>query len=277
MAEVLYPIGYGTRMGTIDEVMAYMRPGDIEPEYGERIKLWFISRGGVIGPGGAMRFVQPIRPGFADPGKSFHERQTFNDGAFKYMACDLVHVNPGAKHRAPTWAEVPRQGSGHPDISKYGVHCNVDGEPWHMQCVEVDGWATWVKQLRQHPNPNFILPTTPQPPVVTPPTPVSPVTPPPTIPPVTVPVPPGSYTMPPLSSIALGANNNQAHVQVWQQMMNRWFLWWGFGTVEPNGIFDEHNRDATILFQTRIQGEGRQSAVDGSVGPQSWANVFSDC
>jgi hypothetical protein len=161
---VLYPIGYGNRLGTIQEVIQYMSPDWIEPEYAERIQAWFISRKGEIGPGGAMRYTQPDKPGFAPAGMSFHLRQYFGDGAYKYMACDLVHRNGLNVHRSPTWAEVPQQGTAHPDISNYGVHCNVNGEPWHMQCIEVDGFQTWVNLGKKHPNPNFPI-NQPTPPV----------------------------------------------------------------------------------------------------------------
>lgn len=161
----LYPIGYGTRMGTIDEVIAFLRRGPVEPEYEERLVAWLVSREGAMGPGGAFRLVQPDKSGFAPAGKSFHEKQTFVDGRGFYMAVDLVHVNPGTVHRAPRWAEVPQQGTGHSDISTYGVHCNVGGEPWHMQAIEVDGWLPWVNRGRPYPNPNFVLPGWVEPPV----------------------------------------------------------------------------------------------------------------
>lgn len=276
-AIVYYPIGYGKRLGTIDELKGYAHFYEMEPEYAQRLEAWLVSRGGAIGVGGAVRDVQPNKPGFAPDGMSFHLRQRFADGLVAFMAVDLVHRNGDNVHRAPTWAEVPRQGSGHPDIGKYYVHCNVNGEPWHMQGIEVDGFQTWVnlgrRRLLDELRPPVVPPVPEAPPGVdpTPPAPQPPVVP-------TRPVPPGSYTMPPLSSLAYGAPNNNAHVQVWQQMINRWFMWWGMGTTPAHGNFDEQTRNATILFQTLIRDrEGRTSAVDGEVGPQSWGNVFSDC
>lgn len=258
MTEVLYPIGYGRRLGTMQEVIDYMSPDWIEPEYAKRIQAWFKSRGGDIGPGGAMRLVQPDKDGFAPPGMSFHERQYFNDGARKYMACDLVHRNGNNVHRAPTWAEVPRQGSGHSDIRIYGVHCNVNGEPWHMQCIEFDGYLTWVNQGRKHPI-TFILPQDPDNPSV----------------------PPGSFTVPELTSLQEGAPNNPAHVSVMQAMLNRWrpyqtparppdlVLDGAFGPATKAAVVDFQN-----WFKTYMDGN---IPADGICGPYTWNALYSDC
>jgi len=267
MSELLFPIGYGRRLGTIDEVMAYMEPDWIEPEYAERIRAWFLSRDGELGPGGAMRLVQPQRPGFAPGNMTFHLRQFFNDREYKYMACDLVHRNGDDVHRAPRWDEVPRQGSGHRDISLYGVHCNVNGEPWHMQCIEIDGYLSWVNEGRQHPNPNFIIASGGSPYI-------PPDNPPPQPSEPTYPVPPGSFTVPTLTSLRRGAPNNAAHTQVAQSQLNRWVGYAGYagGIIPEDGQFGDVTHLATVLFQ-RAMG----ITDDGVIGPQTWDKLYSDC
>lgn len=155
MAEVLYPWGYQRSLVTETRLRELARADLMEPEFCERVFAWIKSRNGHIGIGGAVRFVQPVGPTFAPAGKSFHELQQFVSGGKFFAAVDLVARNGSNIHRSPTWAEVPKQGSGHIDIKNYGVHCNVDGEPWHMQCIEMDGWGTWDANGRPHPNGNF--------------------------------------------------------------------------------------------------------------------------
>lgn len=163
MSETLYPVGYGTEkvtMAHLEHMFGPAAPIPAHPAYWRRVKAWIASKNGAIGIGGAYRWTQPVKPGFAPPGKSFHEKQTYASGFRGYAAIDLVHVNGNGKHRAPTWAEVPKQGSGHPDIQKFGVHCNVSGEPWHIQCIEMDGYNSWVNRGRPDPSGNFALPET---------------------------------------------------------------------------------------------------------------------
>jgi len=152
---IMYPAGYSRTLLTLDQLKTFASASLMEPEYRSRLFAWLRSRGGNIGIGGAFRTTQPTKPGFAPDGKSFHQMQQFADGRQGFMAVDLVHRNGSNVHRAPTWSEVPGQGTGHIDITDYGVHCNVGGEPWHMQAIEVDGWQTWVDNGRKHPNPNF--------------------------------------------------------------------------------------------------------------------------
>lgn len=151
----LYPWGYQKLLVPLDELKQRARIDLMEPEAAERMFSWVVSRGGEVGIGGAVRFFQPDLPGFAPSGMSFHELQLFFDGTKWFMALDLVVRNGDDIHRSPTWSEVPKQGSGHPDIVAYGVHCNVNGEPWHMQLIEFDGWQTWVNNGRKRPNQNF--------------------------------------------------------------------------------------------------------------------------
>jgi hypothetical protein len=131
---MLFPSGYGTTMVDIDELFKRHHQAKMHPEYARRLRAWLIAHEGRIGIGGSWRAVQPVKPGFAPPGKSFHESQQFKSGTW-FAAVDLVHVNSGRKHRAPTWDEVPKKGS--QEAKRWGLHCNVTrpSEPWHIQPI----------------------------------------------------------------------------------------------------------------------------------------------
>jgi len=145
----LYPTGYSTTMVNIDELFRRHHLDKMHPEFARRLRAWLISKGGAIGIGGSWRETQPSKPGFAPEGQSFHQSQTFASGRVAFCAVDLVHVNPGKVHRSPSWAEVPKQGS--LEAQKWSLHCNVDNEPWHIQPIEIDGWAGWVQAGRREP------------------------------------------------------------------------------------------------------------------------------
>ena len=137
----LYPTYYGTDLVTMDGLEVRFKPR-MHPEMWRRLSAWLIAQDGQIGIGGGFRLTQPDLPGFAPDGRSFHQAQRFASGFTGYCAVDLVARNTtGQRHRAPTWSEVPIQGSGQAAIN--GVHANVSTEPWHMQPVEIDGWASW--------------------------------------------------------------------------------------------------------------------------------------
>lgn len=151
---VLYPIGYGTQMVTMSQLQA-AHLNHMEPEFARRLFNWIESKGGDIGIGGGRRTVQPTKPGFAPPGMSFHQDQRFADGTVWFSAVDLVHVNPGGVHRAPTVAECPQQGS--MEAARWGVHINTS-ESWHMQAVPQDGYQTWINGGRRRPQPGYSIP-----------------------------------------------------------------------------------------------------------------------
>lgn len=155
MSEVLYPWGYNRTLVTMTRLKELARFDLLEPEMAQRFEAYLKSNGGEMGIGGAVRFVQPVADGFAEPGKSFHELQTFVSGLKYYCAFDVVMRNGTNVHRAPRWSEVPQQGTDNVDIVRYGVHANVPGEPWHIQPIEIDGWQTWVNNGRPHPDGNF--------------------------------------------------------------------------------------------------------------------------
>lgn len=141
----LYPTGYATRMVTMPDLISTFHP-KMHPEFSRRLFAWLESMGGQIGIGSGWRAIQPDKPGVAPEGKSFHQDQTFKSGFVGYAAVDLVARNPGGIHRAPTWAESKTG-------PLFGVHTFIKNppEPWHMQCIEMRGWGSWVTAGRPDP------------------------------------------------------------------------------------------------------------------------------
>lgn len=152
----LYPDGYGTAEVTLERMVA-KHGGKAHPEFWRRLTAWLISEGGRMGVGGGWRQTQPIKPGFAPPGMSFHETQVFASGFAGYAAVDLVHRQPGQVHRSPTWAETE-------SAKEFGLHTFVSGEPWHIQCIEMRGYQTWVNAGRPDPQPIALPGDKPTPP-----------------------------------------------------------------------------------------------------------------
>lgn len=154
------PYGYGTAYKSLSETRNWLL-NHHHPEYVRRICEWLSSKNGKIGVGGGWRAdgTQPSKPGFAPEGKSFHQNQQYNDGFIGACAVDLVAVNGTDVHRAPLWSEVLRQGSA--ASRSWGLHCNIDSEPWHMQPIEIDGWQSWKNYGSLAPRLNYPLPTSP--------------------------------------------------------------------------------------------------------------------
>lgn len=156
MTDLIVPHGYGT---ATRRLAAEVRPWLLEhhhPEYVARLVAWLAKQDGLIGVGGGWRAVQPDRPGFAPKGRSFHGDQRFASGFVGAAAVDLVARNGNAGHRAPSWDEVPRQGS--TEATRWGIHCNVGGESWHCQPIEIDGWRSWVDNGRPDPRAGYPFP-----------------------------------------------------------------------------------------------------------------------
>lgn len=151
----LYPTGYGATRVTMRRLRELHEPR-MHPEFARRLFAWIGSKGGTIGIGGGWRSTQPVKPGFAPEGKSFHQDQLFNSQLVAYAAVDLVKANPsGGNHITIPWADSA-------DAGAYGLHTFIDGEPWHMQCVSMRGWQTWVNVGRPDPN-HLTLPGDPPP------------------------------------------------------------------------------------------------------------------
>ena len=168
-----YPSGYGRTHHDLDDLFWRHHVDKMHPAYARRLKAWLESQGGHVGSGGSWRDTgtQPDKPGFAPEGKSFHQYQQFSSGLVAFCAVDLVARNGTNIHRAPRWDEVPAQGS--VDAQRWGVHCNVSSEAWHMQPVEIDGHASWITAGSPDPVTVYPLPTdpTPKPPPPPPPPP----------------------------------------------------------------------------------------------------------
>lgn len=154
-AMTTYPNGYGKQMISLDE-MKRKHGAKMHPEFARRFFHWIEQQGGKIGVGSAWRKTPAGTSGASRAGRSFHQDQKFSSGFVGCSAVDMVHVNGNDVHRSPSWSEVPKQGSD--ESRKWGLHCNVSGEPWHIQCIEQDGWATWSRDGRHDPNSGFALP-----------------------------------------------------------------------------------------------------------------------
>ena len=157
MTVTLYPVGYGSEMVPMAELQRRHAP-HMHPEYARRLWPWLESCGGLIGIGGGYRPLgtQPNKPGFAPEGKSFHQPQPYRNHPGTYTAVDLVVVNPGSRHRAPRWSEVPAKGSA--EAVRRGLHCPVSTETWHMQAIEILGYGSWTLRGRLDPVAGYPIP-----------------------------------------------------------------------------------------------------------------------
>jgi hypothetical protein len=134
---VTYPNGYGTERVTLDQMKA-KHGHRMHPEFARRFFAYMESKGGFLGVGGGWRATgtQPAKPGFAPEGQSFHQSQTFASGIVGYCAVDLVTGNGTRNHKSPDWADTG-------DAPDWLLHTFIEGEPWHIQPLEIRGWKTW--------------------------------------------------------------------------------------------------------------------------------------
>lgn len=159
------PFGYGTQTRSLGELRTWLLVHH-HPEYVRRLIPWLASKGGVVGVGGGWRATgaQPNKPGFAPEGKSFHQDQRFADGFVGAAAVDLVAADgPDGNnvHDMVAWSMVPRKGSA--EAARWGLHCNVSTESWHMQPTEFSGYDSWVRAGRPAPAAGYQLPDDPTP------------------------------------------------------------------------------------------------------------------
>lgn len=254
--EILYPIFYGTRLVTMDVLRETFEPG-MHPEAARRGFAFIESRGGLFGIGGGIRApgAQPVKPGFAPEGKTFHQKQRFPSGQF-YAAWDMVCVSYGGVHRAPQWSEVPAQG-GRFSV-EFGWHMNVSSEAWHAQPIELDGWLSWVNRNRPDLQADYhIIGSVPLPPVVQPPT-------------------PDPGTQPPSQGVEVqftsrvlqeGAVGND--VKFFQRILNDVS---GAGLL-LDGHYGTRTRQAVTSWQSYFNGLGDTLDVDGVLGPRTQGHM----
>lgn len=170
MTPTLYPTGYESTHLDLDALMARHHEDRMHPEFARRLRRWLVHMAGEVGIGGSWRAAgsQPDQPGFAPEGKSFHQSQLFASGRVAFAAVDLVRrdgPDAGTAHDGMPWHLAPVQGSA--EAARWGVHINVgvpgNGESWHMQPVEIDGFDRWVAEGRPDPDPNYPTPPYPTP------------------------------------------------------------------------------------------------------------------
>lgn len=226
-----YPMQYGYRTGTLEQMMAELVAHG-HPTFVQNLRIWLIDQGGRIGIGDAWRAkgTQPTIPGFAPEGKSFHQDQKFRSGFIGCCAVDLVVLRDGAQHRSPYWKEVIKSGSA--ASKKYGLHCNIAGEPWHMQPNNIFGHTSWLNNGR--PDPNGVSPPPPDGNLIK-------VAPPPVL--------------------KLGVDD-PSRVRWLQQILNERFG----GTLAVDGGFGKSTHDATIVMQRALG-----KTADGIYGQQTAA------
>lgn len=135
------------------------------PEYVRRFIGWLHYKNGNVGAGGLSRTEQPDKAGFAPSlFVTFHwAGQKYNDGVTGACAVDTVFKDgpdPGDAHDGIAWREVPAQGSA--EAVRWGLHANVGvpgaGESWHIQAIEIDGHASWLKAGRPAPVLGYPIP-----------------------------------------------------------------------------------------------------------------------
>jgi peptidoglycan hydrolase-like protein with peptidoglycan-binding domain len=230
----LYPTGYNTSMVDIDELFKRHHPDKIHPEFARRLRMWLESKGGRIGIGGSWRAIQPPKPGFAPEGRSFHQSQQFSSGRVAYCAVDLVHINPGGRHRSPRWEEVPRKST--VEARHWGLHCNVTkpAEPWHIQPIEIDGWGGWNRSGRK----DFSAMT---------------------VTPVTLPTPPAPALVFAYPGQPLRRGSQGDAVKLIQAVVG----------ATPDGVFGSATDRRVRAWQ-----KTRGMHVDGVVGPVTWRAMF---
>lgn len=165
--ELRVPYQYGNRYVTLRELETIMLRS-YNRETVRRFLAWLHYKNGNVGAGGLARTEQPTGPTFAASlYVSFHwAGQEYNDGTTGACAIDTVlrdGPDLGDAHDSIPWREVPIQGSA--EAAKWGLHANVGSptgsglnESWHIQPVEIDGHASWVRAGRPAPVTGYPIP-----------------------------------------------------------------------------------------------------------------------
>jgi hypothetical protein len=165
---LLVPYEYRNRYVMLRQLEQIMLQQGYHPEYVRRFIGWLHYKNGNVGAGGLARTEQPNKPGFAPSlRESFHwNGQQYDDGTTGACAVDTVFrdgPDPGDTHDTIPWREVPIQGSA--EAVRWGLHANVGSptgsgvnESWHIQPIEIDGHASWVRAGRPAPRPGYPIP-----------------------------------------------------------------------------------------------------------------------
>ena len=255
-----YPVGYGRQTMTMPEMQA--RYGRLmHPEFARRLFNWLEAQGGDIGCGGGWRSTPNSCSAASRAGRSFHQTQQYASGFTGYAAMDLVVRNGDNVHRAPRWSEVDKQGSA--EAKTWGVHANISSETWHYQCIEMDGFGTWVTNGRKDPVSGRPIPGGDVPPTPPAPNPDWPET----------DFPASEYGLYPLNKNKEAIFQGDAHpspnelTEYAQAVMtNQCHI--NAGGID--GYFGKQTTDAT----KQLQGWNGLTQ-DGIIGPQTWACLDS--
>jgi len=148
---IVYPNGYGTQTMTLEELAARHAPKMLH-EYARRLFAMIEFSEGLVGIGNSWRSTETQAanyakyPGrFARPGSSFHETHLWASGESGCAAVDTVGIN-GRHNEA--WNFVAAHGL------QFGLltFANVNSEPWHTQCLDLDkSVSSWKNNGRRNP------------------------------------------------------------------------------------------------------------------------------
>ncbi|HSJ92133.1 MAG TPA: peptidoglycan-binding protein [Ilumatobacter sp.] len=151
-----FPNGYANRLVRFDELRERHEP-KMHPEYARRIFACIESADGLVGIGGGWRSAATQAANhakapntFAPPGSSFHESQHWASGLDAYAAVDTVGRH-GRHDQAWNWM---RDHAGEFGLCTFW---NVNGEPWHVQFVDLPKGARSWKQAGCPDPPTFTL------------------------------------------------------------------------------------------------------------------------
>ena len=264
MSQVLYPSGYGRNELTLDALMDRHCPVTVtEPEFRRRLRHFLQSKRGRIGIGDILpRTWGDDVSGASSRNRSFHQQQTWADGTKWCGAVDLVvrRESPlGHSSGHVPWSEVPVQGTQY--AADWGVHINVPGESWHIQCVEYDGFGSWVNAGRPRPVPDFPLPCT-------------------------EPAPPGTEFDPKAGQYGLWPQKNpkprlakRTFTEERHQRGDTRWKWTGDGVEYAQGVISnkaDGNIDVDGYFGPQTEGRVKDLQrifglnADGLIGPNTW-------
>ena len=127
-------LGMGTML-TWDQMVTKTTVNRLHPEVQRRFKALIAhaqKQGVPLGPGTGWR-VQPVnKPGFAQPGNSWHESTPVNPASATAFAIDTV------PNISWNWMEA--------NCARFGFRSfrAVNEEPWHIQPIEIPAGRSWA-------------------------------------------------------------------------------------------------------------------------------------